>query len=116
MALEKKTSSVGSTEKPTLLHALCILAWASECGPHPDALAARSGIRIDLIYQIVDRMRAAGLWSTDSVDESEWMQENGEINARALFGQAQLAAGLAHRVVTDAGVEYVKGVESHANR
>jgi hypothetical protein len=29
------------------------------------------------------------------------------INARALFGQAHVAAGLARRVVTDAGVEYV---------
>jgi hypothetical protein len=28
-------------------------------------------------------------------------------NARALFGQAQVAAGLARRIVTEAGVEYV---------
>ena len=104
-------------DKPTLLHAISVLTWATECGPHPDALAAHSGIRIDLIYQIADRMRTAGLWSDDRVDQSEWWDASGELNARALFNQAQVAAGLAHRVVTDAGFEYVlEDGENHADK
>lgn len=111
----KKISLTGTIEEPTLLHAVSVLTYASEIGPHPDGLAARSGIRIDLIYRIAERMRNAGLWSADSVDQSEWWDATGELNARALFGQAQVAAGLARRVVTAAGFEYVlEDGENHA--
>jgi hypothetical protein len=102
-----KTNAPAASEEPTIINALCVLALATECGTNPDALAARSGIRIDLIHQIADRMRNAGLWSDDSVDQSELWDASGDFNARALFCQAQVAAGLARRVVTDAGVEYV---------
>jgi hypothetical protein len=99
--------TTNTNDKSTIAHALCVLTYASEIGPHPDALALRSGIRVELIQQIADNMRNAGLWSDDSVDQSEWWDVSGDFNARALFGQAQVAAGLARRVVTDAGVEYV---------
>jgi hypothetical protein len=96
-----------ATEKPTIIHALCVLAFATECGAHPDALAARSGIRLDLVIKIADRMRSAGLWSDDSVDQSEWWDAIGEFNAKAHFGQAQCAIGQARRIRTDTGFEYV---------
>jgi hypothetical protein len=70
--------TAGTTENPTIVHALCVLAFASECGTNPEALAARSRIGVDLIQQIADRMRNAGLWSDDGVDQSEWWNASGE--------------------------------------
>jgi hypothetical protein len=102
-----KTNAPASEDGPTIMNALCVLASATVCGTNPDALAARSGIRLDLVIKIADRMRNAGIWSDDSVDQSELWDASGDFNARALFCQAQVAAGLARRVVTDAGVEYV---------
>jgi len=101
------TNTSNHREKATIVHALCVLAFATECGTNPESLAARSGIRIYLIRQIADRMRGAGLWTDDGVDQSEWSDASGEFNARAFFSQAQVAAGLARRTKTDVGYDYV---------
>jgi hypothetical protein len=93
-----------------------VLAFATECGTDANALAARSGIRLDLICQIADNMRNAGLWSDDNVDQSEWWDATGEFNAKAYFGQALCAIGRARRIMTAAGAEYVGSGETYVKR
>jgi hypothetical protein len=62
------------------------------------------------------RDRVEWLWTKDSANPSEWMQEDGDINARVLFAHAHAAAGLARRIVTETGIEYAKEMEKHYDK
>ena len=80
--------------------AILILVAAARLGPNVTRFAEFIRVDREVVAAISVRMREAGLWRDDSVDDSEWLGRKG---MESLWLQAHVALGQAIREKTDGG-------------
>jgi hypothetical protein len=106
--LNQKISDVENPEDRQIHEAMVVLASALAIGPHVDRLVQETGYGEQFVVEISGRMREAGLWSEDSVDDRELRDSNGDVLGPVLFVHAMIALGHVKRqVVTLTGAVYI---------
>ena len=99
-----RTPNWGTVTRPTLIHAFALLVHAGEVGTtDPAALAECTGLPLPIVQEMVGRLRSAGYWSGDTVDDSVWGDEAGDIDGKALWSQAYAAIGKANPIPQGTG-------------
>ena len=87
--------------------AMFILLTVLTVGLDPERIADETGCPASFVRTIVARMRQAGLWTDDVVDDREWWQSDGELAGIGLFRHALVALGEVIRLPTATGAMYV---------
>ncbi|MBZ5514907.1 MAG: hypothetical protein LAN62_08695 [Acidobacteriia bacterium] len=81
---------------------MLILISALEVGANVDRLVEHTGYSRELIEAISGRMRKAGLWIGEWVDDIGWWDQKGNLTSE-FYAQTQVAIGRSLREWTQAG-------------
>ena len=87
--------------------AMAVLMLALEFGPSAKRLAQKTGYCKFFVDAIAKRMQEAGLWHGGLVDDTEWLDEQGELRYVALYMHALVALGQLKRHKTLRGALYI---------
>jgi hypothetical protein len=97
---------VNDRERQDISRAMLLLITAVAVGPNPARLARETGYAIEFVEAVASRMRKAGLWLDELVDNREWSAGKEEVIGPALFAHALVALGEATREETSTGAVY----------
>jgi hypothetical protein len=106
-ALRKLTEDISNPEGREISKVMAVLLATLEVGPNADNLANKTGYPLDFLKSIVARMRHAGLWAEDAVDDREWWTADGELDGAGLYAHALVALGKMKREKTSRGAQYL---------
>ena len=102
--LRKAIEKMSDPEDRRIPMAMLVLLSALEVTPNVDRLTDYTGYLRDFVSGIYQRMRQAGLWTSDLIDTFEW---EGKPEGIGLYTHALVALGLVRRETTPTGVRYV---------
>ena len=100
--LKREAAAMKNFEDRTVTEHMIVVMVASEVGTDVDDLVERTGYKKDFIENISIRMRKAGLWNGQQVDDREWCDPN-LLSLRGIFSHALVAQGSVTRVPNEHG-------------
>lgn len=104
--LNEVIDGINDREHQDISRAMLLLITAVAVGPDPARLARETGYAPEFVDALASRMRKAGLWLDQLVDDREWSGDKGEVIGPALFAHALVALGKATREETPTGAVY----------
>src|SRR5579884_1542042 len=90
---ELKRKVEAQSEVSELDRCIVVLMAVAEVGPDVELLIARTGYSREFIQKIDQRMRQAGLWVDNKIDNDEWWDWQGQFLMDGLYANACLAEG-----------------------
>ncbi|MGA7755743.1 MAG: hypothetical protein WCB05_23135 [Candidatus Sulfotelmatobacter sp.] len=91
--LKATVEAIADPEDRETSRALTILVSSLDVGADVERLSQHTGFSKEVVQQIADHMIEAGLWVGELVDDTEWWDEDGELDGVVLFAHAQVALG-----------------------
>lgn len=101
--LKRLIEKTQDLEHRQISECMVILLSALEVGADADRLTQRTGCQREFIEAISRRMRQAGLWIGEMVDDQEWWDQDDNLRVFALFTHALVALGQLTRKRTEGG-------------
>lgn len=95
--LKRAVEAVKDPEQKEMNECMLVVIVALEVGANVDRLVERTGYTRDFIESILLRMRKAGLWVGELVDDREWW-EQGSQPMLGIFWHGLVAQGTLDRV------------------
>jgi len=90
--LKRQVASMKDPENRNITQHMIVVMAALEVGANLDRLVARTGYPREFIEGISLRMRKAGIWIGELVDDRELSDQDSEL-LRGIFGHALVAQG-----------------------